>query len=215
MTRLQHLAHSRPAAARTTHLVLIVVAVAIVAAVAALVSNRTSEVVPEAEKPRGVGDQFRGLDLQPLTGGSSPISSPDLQNQVVLLSFWGPWCPPCRKELPHLVELQKRFAGRRDFRLVAIGYPPGGQLGDVKSLRDDASDLLKRLDLDLPTYYDADNATLMAMDRLIGFRGFPTTVLLDRQGVIRAIWVGYSPGVETKIEQQIDALLSRPVAEEK
>jgi thiol-disulfide isomerase/thioredoxin len=167
--------------------------------------------LPEAQRHRGVGEQFTGLDLKPLTGDSSPISSDDIRNRVVLVNFWGPWCPPCRKELPHMAELAKHFADRKDFLLAAISYPPGGQLGDVKLLRDDTTELLKKLDLDLSTYCDSDNATLMAADGLIGFQGFPTTILLDRQGVIRDVWVGYEPGVETEIEGEIDKLLNPPV----
>jgi cytochrome c biogenesis protein CcmG, thiol:disulfide interchange protein DsbE len=167
--------------------------------------------LPEAQRHRGVGERFTGLDLKPLTGDLSPLSSADVHGRVVLLSFWGPWCPPCRKELPKVAELAKRLADRKDFVLAAISYPPGGQLGDVKLLREDTTELLKRLDLDLPTYVDSENATLTAADQIIGFQGFPSTLLLDRQGVIRAVWVGYMPGVETEIEQQIDKLLEQPV----
>ena len=132
----------------------------------------------------------------------------DLQDHVVLLNFWGTWCRPCRDELPHIAELRQRFAGQEAFRLVAISYPPLGQGDDLQSLREETAALLKRLNLDLPTYWDPDNETRTAVDQLIpdavheisGVSLFPLTVLLDRQGVIRAVWVGYRPGVETEIE---------------
>ena len=70
----------------------------------------------------------------------------------------------------------------------------GTSIWQVLSLRENTEALLKQLDLDLPTYFDPSDATRDAVDRVIGFQGFPTTLLLDRRGVIRAIWVGYRPG---------------------
>ena len=75
---------------------------------------------------------------------------------------------------------------------------------------------MKRLNLDLPTYWDPDNETRTAVDQLIpdavdeisGVSLFPLTVLLDRQGLIGAVWIGYRPGVETEIERYVDKVLS-------
>ena len=85
------------------------------------------------------------------------------RDHVTLLNFWGTWCPPCRNELPHIAELRQRFAGREAFRLLAVSCPPGGQADDVQSLQEDTASLLKRLGLDLPTYYDPDDATQSAL----------------------------------------------------
>jgi cytochrome c biogenesis protein CcmG, thiol:disulfide interchange protein DsbE len=164
--------------------------------------------VPHPEVHAGVGNQLTFLELEPLTGHPPRLSTGDLLDHVVLLNFWATWCPPCRNELPHIAELQKRFAGQQAFRLVAISYPQLGQGDDLQSLREETASLLKRLKLDLPTYCDPDDMTRAAVDQVIGFEGFPTTVLLDRYGVIRAVWSGYRPGVETEIERYVDKILS-------
>jgi len=161
---------------------------------------------PEAHT--GVGKQLVFLELQPLTGNPPLLSAADLQGHAVLLNFWGTWCPPCRSELPHVAALSKRLGNHETFRLAAISYSPGGQWDGMESLRGETTELLKRLNLDLPTYADSDSKTLAAVDQVIGFEGFPTTVLLDRHGVIRAVWSGYRPGVETEIEQYVDKILS-------
>jgi len=77
----------------------------------------------------------------------------------------------------------------------------------VQSLQEDTASLLKRLNLDLPSYYDSDGGTQYALGNLIDPEFYPTTVLLDRHGVIRAVWVGYRPGMETEMERYIGALL--------
>ena len=111
-------------------------------------------IAPNPETHAGVGEPLPYLELLPLTGGQPPVGRQDLAGHVTLLNFWGTWCPPCRAELPHMAELRERYAGREAFRLLAVSCPAAGEPDDVQSLREDTEALLKRLHLDLPTYYD-------------------------------------------------------------
>ncbi len=163
---------------------------------------------PNPEDEAGVRDPLTYVNLQPLTGQSSPIGTRDLQGHVVLLNVWAWSCSHCREELPHLAELRQRFAGQTAFRLVVVSYPSGAPGNDVESLREQTADLLKQLDVDLPTYYDPERKTLDAIKAVTDFAGVPTTLLLDRHGVIRAIWKGYGPGVETEMERYIAMVLA-------
>ena len=47
------------------------------------------------------------------------VSLHDIDADVILLDFWGSWCEPRRKSIPHLIELQKKFADKR-FQVVGI-----------------------------------------------------------------------------------------------
>ncbi len=78
-----------------------------------------------------------------------------------------------------------------------------------ESLRKETAGLLEQMDLDLPTYYDPHSNTQNYLRGLIDFRYFPTTLLLDRGGVIRAVWVGYRPGLETEMERYIGMILDK------
>ena len=150
---------------------------------------------------RGAARRRGGVDLpEPpaVDRTAAPIGPGDLHGHVILLNIWGWWCGYCRAELPHMAELRQRFAGQTAFRLAAVSYPSGDSVSNVESLREQTADLLKRLDVDLPTYYDPEGKTLDAMKAVTDFAGFPTTLLLDRHGVIRAIWKGYGPGVENR-----------------
>lgn len=174
--------------------------------------NVPQRIISHPESSTGVGSQLPFLELEPLTGDPPRLSAADLEGRVTLLNFWGTWCPPCRKELPQMAELRERFAGQKAFQLVAISYPAHGQSDDTQSLGENTAALLNQLNLDLPTYFDPYDATRTAVDQAIDFQGFPTSLLLDRHGVIRSIWVGYRPGVETEMERHVGKVLGETKA---
>ncbi len=198
-----------PQTARRIKSAIIPTIILVVAAVFYLMIRSYQGIAPDPTAHAGVGESLVFLELDPLTGNPSPVSLENLQGRVTLLNFWGWWCPPCRAELPHLTQIRQRFAGHPAFQLLAVSCPAGGQTqDDTQSLREETAKLLKRLQLDLPTYFDPDSATLGMLRDRIQFEGFPTTLLLNRRGEIRAIWVGYRPGVEIEMEQHIDAILN-------
>jgi cytochrome c biogenesis protein CcmG, thiol:disulfide interchange protein DsbE len=172
---------------------------------------------PRPDAFNGVKDKrtLSFLELQPLTGAERPVTLRDIEGRVTLLHFWGTWCRPCRDELPHLAALRRRYAGRETFQLLAVSFPPCSLPVDAEALREETAALLKRLKLDLPTYSDVDGRTRDAADQIVpeavdhssGVSLFPLTLLLDRRGVVRAVWLGYRPGAETEMERYIDMVL--------
>ena len=62
----------------------------------------------------------------PMADGST-LSLADLKGQVVFVNFWATWCPPCRDEMPSMLqlgrELETRYPGR--FKMVAISVDEG------------------------------------------------------------------------------------------
>jgi thiol-disulfide isomerase/thioredoxin len=152
---------------------------------------------------------LQSLQLVGLTGGAQDLDLKDLQGQVVVVNFWGTWCPPCQAEFPHMVELHKNYAARSDFRLLAVSCGPPGQLDRPDDLKLDTQAFLDRHGVQLPTYADPDSISREAVRAAVGFTGYPTTILLDRQGTIRRVWVGYQPGTEKEISAAVEELLER------
>lgn len=144
--------------------------------------------------------------MQPLTGDAPAVSLAGLRGSVVLLNFWGPWCGPCREELPLIAEIYRRHRDDADFKLLAVSCGQGGGDNDLAPLRRETEALLKKMDIALPTYADPGEVTRDVVDDVAGFEGFPTTLLLDRQGVIRGIWLGPAP--EKEVEELIAGLLA-------
>jgi thiol-disulfide isomerase/thioredoxin len=148
------------------------------------------------------------LRLEPLTGGSPAVSLADLKGKVTLLNFWGTWCPPCRQEMPHLAALGQQYRDRHDFQLLAVSCGPPAGDEDRESLREATQSFVDSLDTPLPTYTDPDFYTRQKIDAAVGLSGYPTTLLLDRQGAIRRVWEGYVPGTEREMALAVANLLT-------
>lgn len=69
----------------------------------------------------GQESQPRELTLKDIDGHAIHLS--DYRGKVVLVNFWATWCPPCRKEIPDLIKLQRDY-GTRDLQIMGITYPP-------------------------------------------------------------------------------------------
>lgn len=183
----------------------LVVAAVVLALVVGMVLWPLMQPRVEPSRSQAVGRALPRLELVGLTGGDDRITLADLAGKVALVNFWGVWCPPCRQELPHIAELHHRYADRGDVVVLAVSCPRGLDEG-IETLRKETERHLQANRLDLPTYADPNQVTRLAFDELERFAGYPTTILLDRQGIIRAVWVGYRPGVERDMRQRIDSL---------
>jgi len=111
---------------------------------------------------------LQGVVLKTVDGRSLALDS--LQGQVVVLNFWASWCPPCRRELPHLDALQTSLAGR------------GGQVVAI-SIDEEARNVQRfaRAErLSLPLYHDGPNHLARRLD----LPHVPFTIVLGRHGEV-------------------------------
>jgi len=159
-----------------------------------------------------VGLALDRLALEPLTGGDQPLTLDDLAGKVVLINVWGTWCGPCLNEFPHLKELAEHYRARPDFQFVSVSCSPPGL--DDPDLAASTAALLKEMQADFPTYCDPREETRGEIARLAGERGvpYPTTVILGRDGKVRALWFGYREGLTTEMREVIDAALREKAA---
>jgi thiol-disulfide isomerase/thioredoxin len=156
-----------------------------------------------------VGRRLPYFRLEPLTGQSTAVTLDDLPGHVTLVNYWGTWCPPCRLEFPHIVDLAARFANHPEFRIYAVSCGQGGD-EDLASLRSTTEEFLEIAKVDLPTYADQNQASRQALSLVLEDHqfGYPTTLLLDRAGAIRGVWRGYQRGAELEMLRGIEALLN-------
>lgn len=158
-----------------------------------------------------VGKKMEVVRLQPLTGDAEPVSTKDIQGKVTLINFWGPWCGYCEVEFPHLVEMVNHFESNPDFQILSVSTEGPG--GNRETLAEETKDFLARYKANFPTFTDDDQVTTSHLRLVAGLDdygfGYPTTVILDRDGVIRGLWVGYLPGWEQQMRRVVDNELAK------
>lgn len=139
------------------------------------------------------------FQLEATTLEGKPLRLSDLRGKVVIVDVWGTWCPPCRAEIPHFVELQRELGER----LVVIGLTwEQGQTGPQ------AEATVKRFAAELGVNYPLVMATGEDLARIPDLNAFPTTLFLDKQGRVRAREVGYRD--LPTLRRLVDALLEEP-----
>jgi len=145
-----------------------------------------------------VGDKVEEITLEKRGGGTLRIPG-DLQDKVVLLSFWASWCPECKIELPELGKLSEKFKGK-PVVLLAVN-------ADRK--RKAADDFLEKHPTDLTVLYDTDQN----MIRAFGPIGIPASYLIGPDGKVEKHYLGFSEDSVEEYRKDIEALLKNIPAE--
>jgi cytochrome c biogenesis protein CcdA/peroxiredoxin len=134
----------------------------------------------------------RAPDFQTVTDSVETITLSDLRGQIVLLNFWATWCGPCRVEMPVFQEQYDARAGD-GFTILAVNNAESPEV--VRNFRAEFS-------LTFPLALDQS----VAIQTQYGLFSYPTTLLLDRNGVIVARHFG--PLTAEQIKQLIDSALT-------
>ncbi len=133
-----------------------------------------SEVAPA---DRGDPVDLTGTDLD-----GAAVDLADLRGEVVVVNFWGSWCPPCRQEMPGLVDVAEDPA--TDARFLGVNVRDGST--------ETAQGFERTFDVPFPTVWDPDGRALLSFPTAL-VRLPPTTVVLDREGRIAAYVIGPIP----------------------
>jgi thiol-disulfide isomerase/thioredoxin len=128
----------------------------------------------------------------PMRSGATTVKS--YAGKVVLLDIWASWCGPCHKSLPFLADLQQRMADR-GLVVVAISIDQ-----DVAPL--DA--FLARQPLALAIGHDPEGL----IPRRLAATAMPTSVLIDRTGVVRLVHGGFRSEDAAMLEAEVAKLLA-------
>lgn len=145
------------------------------------------------EKPSPlIGKPAPALKLGASGGGTFDLA--EHRGEVVLLDFWATWCGPCVRELPILTEVATEYRGK------GVVF----QAVNLREGEDKVEEFQRQKKLFFPVLHDPDGA----MAGAYGADAIPTTVLIDREGIVRAVHTGFDPGIKTQLTAELDALLA-------
>lgn len=130
------------------------------------------------------------LTLKDLQGRYVRLS--DYRGKVVLINFWATWCPPCRKEIPDLIKLQRDY-GSGGLQVIGITYPPQ-KPAEVRQF-------VRRAKVNYPVILGTKETKLL----LTSSETLPMTILIGTDGRIQDIIEGIL--LPEEFEQKIKPLL--------
>lgn len=134
-----------------------------------------------------VGEAAPDTRAVALQGGMAPALA-DLRGKVVLVDFWASWCAPCLKSLPMYSTLRDELP-RADFEVLAIS---------VDESATDARRFLSAHPVSFPVLHGDP-----ALPERWGVEAMPTSYLVDREGIVRAVHHGFKPGNLDALRRQI------------
>lgn len=125
----------------------------------------------QASEPGKPAPAWKLKDLE-----GKKVSLEDFKGKIVVLNFWATWCPPCVKEVPDFIALQKQY-GADGVAFVGV------------AVDDDKKDLKKFIEKEGVNY-----PILISTDKVLKDYGdvgmIPTTFVIDREGKITAKHAG-------------------------
>lgn len=140
---------------------------------------------------RGQDSQPAQFTLKDIQGRYIRLS--DYRGKVVLVNFWATWCPPCRKEIPDLVKLQRDY-GSRGLQVIGVTYPPQ-TLAEVRRFVSEAK-----------MNYPVALGTKETKSLFTESEALPITIVIGTDGRIRDIIEGIL--LPEEFEQKIKPLLN-------
>ena len=157
------------------------------------VDNLLDEMMPPSESSSLLGKTAPPIELDLLNGGTFRLEE-HVGQDIVMLDFWATWCGPCVEEIPLLSEIAEEYADKGVvFYAVNQGEGP-----------DKIKDFLATEKLNLTVALDVNGTA--GNDYQV--QGLPTLALIDKEGVIQAVHVGYDPGIKKTLRREIDSLLN-------
>ena len=110
-------------------------------------------------------------DFTSSTTDGTLIKLSEYRGQVVLVNFMTSWCPPCEAELPALNGFSEKW---KDSGVVVIGV-------DVQEEPAKVANFVKEMAIPFPVVMDEYGE----IARAYGIDGFPTTVIIDEEGIVQ------------------------------
>ena len=134
----------------------------------------------------------KAADFELMSTEGKKVTLADYKGKVVIVDFWDTWCPPCRMEIPHFIDLYDQYR-TKGFEMLGVVL---GREGKSTVL-----DFIKKNKINYTNVYSTE--------KFLGdygpINGIPTTFVIDQKGQIYRTYVGYRD--KSIFEGDIKALL--------
>jgi peroxiredoxin len=142
----------------------------------------------------GVGDRAPELDVAKTEAGKA-FKLKQYKGRWLLVTFGGSWCKPCAKELPAWDKMAPKYKDR--ITMIAVNIDNDVKKGKSFNQKLKIKNLFK-------VYLPADSS---AGDDQYETGTFPSTFVIDPNGIVRHVHKGYSSGDDGEMAKTLDGLL--------
>jgi len=112
-----------------------------------------------------------------------------LEDKVVLLNFFGTWCPPCKAEIPHLLNIREKL--KKDFEILSIDV---GKRGGGVNTPEELAAFIEEFKVTYPITSAGDNTKLFgAVMELNPGGSIPFMILFNKKGQYVQYYIGMKP----------------------
>jgi peroxiredoxin len=151
-----------------------------------------------------------------LNGKKVALSDARFKNKIVIVQFLGSWCPNCMDETAYLTSFYDKFKDK-GVEIIGLAYE---RTNDFNRSRERVMQLKERFNIQYPLLLTGytNKEVLRSMPQLEKFKAFPTTLVVDRKGLVRKTHSGFTgPGTGkhydefvNQFETEIRDLLKEP-----
>jgi cytochrome c biogenesis protein CcmG/thiol:disulfide interchange protein DsbE len=128
------------------------------------------------------------------SAADSPLDLAALHGKVIYLDFWASWCAPCRQSFPWMQVIKATYE-HQGLTVIAV---------NLDQERADADAFLAKYHPGFDVRFDPQGE----LAERFKIRGMPTSVIIDRQGVVRFTHIGFRPVDEAMYEAQLRDVLA-------
>jgi thiol-disulfide isomerase/thioredoxin len=139
------------------------------------------------------------ISLRQLENGSPgpAVTLSALRGRPVVVNFWATWCQPCREEFPELDAVYRQHRETAGLQVIAVNIQDGSTPEQVQAFIGETGVLF-------PVWLTG--AGDLSVERAYQIQAMPTTVFIDRAGIIRQIRIG-GPLTRAYLEEQLKKIL--------
>ena len=133
-----------------------------------------------------LGETLPDFEVTTLSGEVFRLSDALKENDAVFINLWATWCPPCRAEFPYLEEAWRQYQDR--ISVIALSVEP-----------EDTDEILASFAAENGLTFAIGSDISIGLSDLLGVTGIPTSLIVDRYGVIAWIDSGAQPDTDSFI----------------
>jgi thiol-disulfide isomerase/thioredoxin len=154
----------------------------------------TENVAKMIEDPRRAREAF-APDFTFTSRDGEFVQLEDFKGKVVVLDFWGTWCKPCVMGTPGLITLHKKYAEKG---VVFVSVAENDQESAWSAF-------IEKNKMEWPQFLDKTRK----MVPVYNVTGYPTYIVIDGEGIVRARKMGWGPDTDNWLEDEIKQALKR------